>query len=64
MAALAEVAWSPLAAKDEPNFRQRLTTVLQHYDAAGLNRGPVFAPPARQTKDGSAIEPSPGTQTN
>lgn len=64
MAALAEVAWSPLAAKDYPNFRVRLTTILQHYDAAGLNRGPVFTLPARKPGDGSTIETSPGTQTN
>lgn len=56
VAALAEVAWSPLAAKDYKDFRQRLDGVLKHYDAAGLHRGEIVDPPARKTKDGSTVE--------
>ncbi|MBN8456276.1 MAG: family 20 glycosylhydrolase [Verrucomicrobia bacterium] len=61
IAALAEVAWTPLAAKNYENFRQRLTGVLKHYDAAGINRGELFVPPVRKTKDGSTVETSIGT---
>ena len=64
MAALAEVAWSPLAAKDFDNFRQRLTVILKHYDQAGLNRGEVFTPPNRTTKDGSKVETTLGTHAD
>lgn len=60
MAALAEVAWTPLAAKNYDQFRQRLTVILKHYDAAGINRGELIVPPVRKTKDGSTVETSLG----
>jgi hexosaminidase len=45
IAALAEVAWTPVAAKDLTSFLSRLDGILKHYDAAGLNRGePLNAP--------------------
>jgi N-acetyl-beta-hexosaminidase len=43
MAALAEVAWSPLAAKDYASFTQRLESVIKFYDAAGLKHGDIPA---------------------
>ena len=43
MAALAEVAWSPLAAKDYASFAQRLESVIKFYDAAGLKHGEIPA---------------------
>jgi hexosaminidase len=43
MAALAEVAWSPLAAKDYASFAQRLESVIKFYAAAGLKHGEIPA---------------------
>ena len=43
MAALAEVAWTPLAAKDYASFAQRLESVIKFYDAAGLKHGDIPA---------------------
>jgi hexosaminidase len=39
IAALAEVAWTPVERKDYAGFRRRLDGILRHYDAAGLKRG-------------------------
>ncbi|MES2922014.1 MAG: beta-N-acetylhexosaminidase [Verrucomicrobiota bacterium] len=61
VAALAEVAWSPVAIKNYPDFRQRLGGILKHYDAASLRRGDVMDPPVRKTMDGSTVETSLGT---
>ena len=36
IAALAEIAWSPLAAKDFTGFRKRLDGVCNHYETAGF----------------------------
>jgi len=38
--ALAEVAWTPLAAKNYPDFQRRLTTHLQRLQQMGINHGP------------------------
>ena len=37
VAALAEVAWTPLASKNFDDFTTRLKRVMQHYDAGNLN---------------------------
>ncbi|WP_338288966.1 beta-N-acetylhexosaminidase [Luteolibacter sp. LG18] len=39
IAALAEIAWTPLERKNFEDFRGRLDGVLKHYDAAGLKHG-------------------------
>ena len=39
IAALAEVAWTPQALKNYPDFRLRLDGVMKHYDAGHLNHG-------------------------
>ena len=39
LAALAEVAWTPLARKNHPDFRLRLDGVMKHYGAGHLNHG-------------------------
>lgn len=39
LAALAEVAWTPLARKNYPDFQLRLAGVIRHYDAGHLNHG-------------------------
>ncbi len=61
VAALAEIAWTPAASKNFPDFRKRLDGILKHYDAAGLNRGDLIDPPVKKTKDGSTVETSLGT---
>ena len=38
IAALAEIAWSPLAAKDFSSFRRRLHGITGHYEAAGFRK--------------------------
>jgi hexosaminidase len=58
IAALAEVAWTPLERKDYDDFRSRLDTILAHYDAAGVNRGQPFDPPQPKTRDGSKVSTS------
>jgi hexosaminidase len=63
IAALAEVAWTPLSRKDYADFRARLEPILKRYDAAGIKRGEVFDPEAAKggkakTKDGSKIKTS------
>ncbi len=47
LAALAEVAWTPLEGKDYAGFRLRLDRVMKHWDAAGVNHAMPFDPPAR-----------------
>ncbi len=37
LAAMAEVLWSPPAARNWPSFLQRLKAQLPHLDARGLN---------------------------
>lgn len=60
MAALAEIAWTPLDRKDYPDFLRRLEGVMKRYEAAGVNTGPVYQEPRRQAKDGSAVSTSLG----
>jgi hexosaminidase len=64
IAALAEVAWSPLEGKDYADFRRRLDTLLKAYDAAGLKRGDAWRPPVRKARDGGAVETSLGIYQN
>jgi hexosaminidase len=61
IAAVAEVAWTPVARKNYEDFRSRLDGILEHYDAGGVNRGEPFDPPARRTRDGSKLSTSLGT---
>jgi hexosaminidase len=61
IAALAEIAWSPLKAKDYAGFCVRLDSVIKHYDAAGIRHGDFSKPAAKQTKDGSTVETSLST---
>jgi hexosaminidase len=51
MAAVAEVAWTPVDRKDYDSFRERLTGIMKHYDAAKVNRGEPYDKPAKITKD-------------
>lgn len=64
MAALAEVAWSPLDKKDYADFLTRLEPKLARYRADGIKVGPVFFPPKRETRDGSEVATSLGTYAN
>jgi hexosaminidase len=61
IAALAEIAWSPVDKKNYENFRSRLDMVTKHYAAAGVRHAKPLDQPKRQTKDGSTIETSLGT---
>ncbi len=47
VAALAEVAWTPLAAKNYEQFTLRLEGVMKHYDAGNLNYCKPAAAPAK-----------------
>ncbi len=47
IAAIAEIAWTPPAAKNYTNFLQRLDSIIKHYDAAGVRHGDV-PPTAKQ----------------
>jgi hexosaminidase len=62
IAALSEVAWTPLKNKDYADFRARLEPMLERYDAAGLKRGEPFdsgkTAGKAKTKDGSKISTS------
>ena len=58
MAAIAEVAWSPLAGKDYNGFLARLDPMMERYRAAGIKHGPF--PPRRETRDGSHVTTSLG----
>ena len=60
LAALAEVAWTPLERKNYQDFRARLDGVMKHWAAAGVNHAMPFDPPARKTKDGAKVETSLG----
>jgi hexosaminidase len=41
LCAMAEVLWSPAAAKDWDSFLQRLPVLFAHFDAAGLRYRPL-----------------------
>ncbi|MCW1913617.1 beta-N-acetylhexosaminidase [Luteolibacter sp. GHJ8] len=58
IAALAEIAWTPVEKKNYEDFRSRLDPIMAHYKAAGVRHAQPLAPPKRQTKDGSTIETS------
>jgi len=45
LAAIAEVAWTPLAGKNYDDFLSRLDGVMKHYDGGKLNHGPLPAKP-------------------
>lgn len=64
LAALAEVAWSPLERKDYDDFLARLEPMLARYRAAGIKHGPVFSPPKRETRDGAEVTTSLGTYSD
>jgi len=64
VAALAEVAWSPLAAKNYDDFSRRLAGVMKHYDGGHLNYAIPVPPPVRSTKDGSTLESSLGAYSD
>lgn len=64
IAALAEVAWTPLASKNLDNFLIRLDGVMKHYDGGHLNYSKPVPPPKRETMDGATIETSLGTYEN
>jgi hexosaminidase len=61
IAAVAEIAWTPVEKKNYDDFRSRLNSIMRHYDAAGVRYALPLAPPKRETKDGSTIETSLGT---
>lgn len=60
LAAIAEVAWTPQAAKNYDEFSQRLQGVMHHYDAGKLNYCKPVPPVKKQTRDGSTVETSLG----
>ncbi|MGA0846711.1 MAG: beta-N-acetylhexosaminidase, partial [Luteolibacter sp.] len=64
LAALAEVAWTSPARKDYSDFLDRIQPMLARYQAAGINHGPVFIPPKRETADGSVVQTSLGIYQN
>ena len=64
LAALAEVAWTPLALKDYQEFTSRLQGVMNHYDAGNLHYAKPIVPPKRETRDGSALETPLGSYEN
>ncbi len=61
IAAVAEIAWSPVEKKNYDDFRTRLDPIMKHYDAAKVHHAVPLAPPKRETKDGSTISTSLGT---
>ena len=61
IAALAEIAWTPVARRNYDDFRNRLDGIMKHYRAAGVRHAEPLAPPSRRTKDGSTVETSLGT---
>lgn len=60
IAAVAEIAWTPLERKNYDDFRSRLEGVMKHYDAAGVKHGDPFDTPKKEAKGGAAIETSLG----
>jgi hexosaminidase len=60
IAALAEIAWTPVERKNYEDFRTRLEGILMHYDTAKVNRAGPLDPPKRETKDGSTVATSLG----
>jgi hexosaminidase len=60
LAALAEVAWTPLARKNYEDFSLRLVGVMKQYDGGHLNHYTPAAPAKKETKDGSTLETSLG----
>ena len=64
IAALAEVAWTPLQLKNYDDFSARLVGVMRHYDAGKLNYCKPVLPAVRKTKDGSKLSTSLGIYQN
>ncbi|HEX7261452.1 MAG TPA: hypothetical protein VF258_06520, partial [Luteolibacter sp.] len=64
MAALAEVAWTPLASKNFEDFRLRLNGLVKQYDGGHLNYYKPVPPAKRETRDGSTVETSLDTHEN
>jgi len=60
IAALAEVAWTPVARKNYDDFSKRLGPVLAYYDARGVNRAPFVPPAKREARDGATVAASLG----
>lgn len=60
IAAVAEVAWTPVSRKNYDDFRTRLDGIMKHYDAAKVNHAQPYDPPKRETADGSTVETSLG----
>jgi hexosaminidase len=61
IAALAEIAWSPLEKKNYDDFLRRLDPIMNHYAAAGVRHAKPLKEPQRRTKDGSTIGTSLGS---
>jgi hexosaminidase len=64
IAALAEVAWTPLALKNYDAFSTRLGGVMKHYDGGHVNYSKPVPPAKRETKDGGTLETSLGIYQN
>jgi hexosaminidase len=64
IAAIAEVAWTPLARKDYGDFSKRLQGVMDHYSAGKLHFAKPVPPPVRETRDGSKATSSLGIYQN
>jgi hypothetical protein len=66
VAALAEVAWTPLVRKNYEDFSRRLVGVMKQYDGGNLNHFTPTAPAKTETKDGSTLDTSSaeGEQNN
>ena len=64
IAALAEVAWTPLALKNYNAFSTRLDGVMKHYDGGLVNYSKPVPPAKRETKDGGTLETSLGIYQN
>jgi hexosaminidase len=64
LAALAETAWTPHAAKNYDDFRRRLDGVMKHYDGGHLNYAkPAPLPEKSTTTPAAAPGTSPGVAT-
>ena len=64
IAALAEVAWTPLALKNYEDFSKRLEGVMTHYEAGKLNFAKPVPAPKKETRDGSSVTTSLGSYQN